>query len=204
MRHRLVFWRNVCYFIVHWLELFCVKHMQWLFQNFIYLKRGNNLFKEIVHLVVILFAAEFILFVVVCISLLWFSCLEEPLFTTIFMTVEHVFKRNLTCLPQLFNLFSLLFFIMYLQYLLIWRASALVHPHRWSLLLLTMENMCFATTFTQWEGSARKDSSEISSSSFTLYDFRTWPWAPFYEWLSTARIVLSSLLKMTAMIKNQL
>ena len=31
VHHRLVFWRNVCYHIVHWFVFLCVKHMQWLF-----------------------------------------------------------------------------------------------------------------------------------------------------------------------------
>ena len=41
-----------------------------------------------------------------------------------------------------------------------------------------MEKMRFATTFTRWEGSARKDGSGISSWSFPFDDLRTWPWAP--------------------------
>ena len=87
--------------------------------------------------------------------------------------------------------FSLFFFIMYPQYFLSRRASALVHPHRRSLLSLTMENMCFATTFTRWEGSARKDGSEISVWSFPFGDLRTWPRATLDGCLSTARIVIS-------------
>ena len=62
-------------------------------------------FLEFVQLVVVLFAAEYIFFVVVCLSFFWWSCLEAPLCTTIFMTAEHVFKRNLTLLTQIFNCF---------------------------------------------------------------------------------------------------
>ena len=69
--------------------------------------------------------------------------------------------------------FSLLCFIVYLQSFLIQRAYDLVHPHHWALLLLEMENMCLATIFTRWEGSARKDGSSIYSSGFNLDDFRT-------------------------------
>ena len=108
-------------YVVTILEFFCLK---W----------ENSLFREIVKIVVILFASKFIIFVIVCLSLFWFSCLEAPLCTTIVVIVKHVFKRNLTCLTQLFNCFYLLFFIMYPQYLLSQRASALVHPHLWDLL----------------------------------------------------------------------
>ena len=66
-------------------------------------------FQEIVQLVVIFFVLEFIVFVVVCISLLWRSCLESPIYTTIVIVVKHVFKRNHTCLTQLLNFFLLLF-----------------------------------------------------------------------------------------------
>ena len=44
----------------------------------------------------------------------------------------------------------------------------LMHPHRWALLSLKMENMCLDKTFTRWEGCTRNDSSGISSSSFPL------------------------------------
>ena len=57
-------------------------------------------------LVVALFAAEFIVFFVVCLSLLCCSCFEEPIHTKIIMVVRYVFKRNLTGLTQLFNGFS--------------------------------------------------------------------------------------------------
>ena len=99
--------------------------------------------------------------------------------------------------------FSLLCFIVYLQSFLIQRAYDLVHPHHWALLLLEMENMCLATIFTRWEGSARKDGSSISSSDFTLDYFRTYPLAPFYACLSTACIVLSSSATMESMIESQ-
>ena len=42
---------------------------------------------------------------VVCISFFWCSCLEAPIYTTICMTVKHVFERDLTCLTQLFKIF---------------------------------------------------------------------------------------------------
>ena len=64
----------------------------------------KSFFQEIIQLIIVLFAAESVVFVVVCISFLWCYCLEAPLFTTIFMTVKHVFKRNLTCCTQIFNL----------------------------------------------------------------------------------------------------
>ena len=178
--------------------------MQWFFYNFVCLKQKKTLLEEIVQLIVVLFAAEFVLSFVVCISFFWCSCLDAPLCDIIAMTVKHVFKRNLTCLTQLFNCFSLLFFIMYPQYFLIRRASGLVHPHRISLLLLTTEKMCFATNFMRWEGSARKDGLGISSWSFTFYELRTWPWAPLDGCLSTDCIVLSSLLTMISMIKKRL
>ena len=109
------------------------------------------------------FSAEFVAFVVLCLSFFWCSCLEATLCTTIAMTVKNVFEGNLTCLNQLFNCFYLLFFILHPQSFFTRRASALVHPHWWALLSLTMENMCLATTFTRWEGFARNDGSEISS-----------------------------------------
>ena len=58
--------------------------------------------------------------------------------------------------------FSLFFFIVYPQSFLIRRASALVHPHRWALLSLRMENMFLAKTFTQYEGNSRKDGYGVS------------------------------------------
>ena len=146
--------------------------------------------------------AEFVISFVVCLSFFWCSCLEAPLCNTIVVTVEHVFERDLTCLTQLFNFFSLFFFIMYPQSFLSRRAYALVQPHCRSLLLLTMEQMCFATTFTQWERSARKDGSGISSWSFPFDDLRTWPREPLDGFLSTARIVLSSSLTMISMTKK--
>ena len=100
--------------------------------------------------------------------------------------------------------FYLFFFIMYPQYFLSRRASTLVHPHCRFLLSLTMENICFATTFTRWEGSARKDGSGISSWSFPFNDLRTWPRAPLDGCLSTARTVLSSSLTMISITKKRL
>ena len=64
-----------------------------------------------------------------------------------------------------------------------------------------MENVWLDTTFTRWEGSARKDGSGISSSSFPSDDFRTWPRALLDGCLSTTLVVLSSLLTITSMIK---
>ena len=136
-----------------------------------------------------------------CLSFLWCSCLEDPLCTTIVMTVKHVFEGGLTCLNQLFNFFSLLFFIIYPQSFLIWRASALMHPHRWALLSLMMENMCLATTFTWWEVSARNYGSGISSSIFPLDVFRNWPRSPIKVCLRTAHIVLSSSRTMKSTMK---
>ena len=129
---------------------------------------GKRVFLKIIQLIFVVFAAEFVVSFVVCLSFFWCSCLESPLYTKIYTTVKHVFQRDLTCLTQLFNCFSLFFFIMYPQYVLSRRASALVHPHRRSLLSLTMEKMSFATTFTQWEGSARKYGSGISVWSLLL------------------------------------
>ena len=98
--------------------------------------------------------------------------------------------------------FSLIFFVMYPQYFLSQRSISSVYPHCWSLLSLTMENMCLTTTFTRGEVSARKDGSEISSSSFPSDEFRTRPQSYLDVLLSTARIVLSSSLTMTSMIKS--
>ena len=120
------------------------------------------------------------------------------------MIVKHVFKRNLTCLTQLLNFFPLFFFIIYPQYFSSRRSSALVHPHLWALILLTMENMCLDKTFTRWEWSTRKDGSGISSSSFTLDDLRTWPREPLDGWFKTAHILLSLLLTTTSMINKWL
>ena len=61
------------------------------------------------------------------------------------------------------KLLLLLLFIIYHQSFLIMRTSALLHPHHWALPLLTMENMCLATTFTLWEGYARNNGTGISS-----------------------------------------
>ena len=99
--------------------------------------------------------------------------------------------------------FFLFFFIMYPKSFLSQRASALVYLHHRSLLFLTMEKMCFATTFTQWEGSARKDGLGVSVWSFPFHDLRTWPRAPLDGCLSTSRIVLSLSLTMTSMIKKR-
>ena len=33
VHHCLVFWRNVCYHIVHWFLFLCVKYMQWIFRT---------------------------------------------------------------------------------------------------------------------------------------------------------------------------
>ena len=66
---------------------------------------GNNIFQEIIQLIVVLFAAELVIFVVVCLSFFWCSCLEASLCTEIFITFKHVFKRYLTCCTQLFNCF---------------------------------------------------------------------------------------------------
>ena len=201
MHHCLVFLRNVCDRIFHWF-VFCVSNIcRDYFRNSSVWDDKIVFFWEIVQLVVVLFAAESILFVVVCISFFWLSCLEAPLWTNIVMTVERVFKRNFTCLTQLFDCFFPILFIMHPQFFLSWRAYALVHPHWWAQILLTMENMWLATTFTWWEVPTRKYGSGISSSSFPLDDFKTWPQAPLDRCLSTACIVLSSPAKMTSMIK---
>ena len=178
-------------YAVNLLELFC-------------LKQENRLFQEIVHLVVVLFVEEFILFVFVCIFFFWSSCLEAALWTTAFMTVEHVFKRNLTRLTKIFNCFPLLFFIIYSQYFFSRRESALVHPHCWDPLSLTMENMCLATTFPRCEVYASNYVSGVFSSIFTLDDFRNWPQGPLGGCLITACIDLSSFLTMTSMIESWL
>ena len=52
-------------------------------------------------------------------------------------------------------------------------------------------------------GSARKDGLGISSWSFPFDDLRTWPQSPLDGCLSTACIVLSSLLTMTSMTKKR-
>ena len=74
------------------------------------LKRENSLLEEIVQLIFVLFAAESIIFVVVCLSFFWCSCLEAPLCTKIFMTVKHMFKGNLTFHTKLFNCFTPIIF----------------------------------------------------------------------------------------------
>ena len=159
-------------------------------------------------MIVVLFEAECVVCFVVCLSFLWFSCIEEPLCNTIVMTVKHVFKRNLNFLTQLFNCFPTLFYCVSPQYLLSWRASALVYPHRWALLLLAMENMCLATTFTQWKGSARKDGSGIPNQVFfwmtSELDFRHLWMDAWAHCLSTTFIVLWSLLIIASMIKKRL
>ena len=56
-------------------------------------------------MIVVLFTAEFIVSFVACLYFFWCSCLEAPLCTTICITVEHVFDRDLTCPTQIFNFF---------------------------------------------------------------------------------------------------
>ena len=99
------FWRNVCYHIIHWFGFFFVKHMQWLFQNFVCFKREKSLFQEILQMIVVLFAAKVVICFIVCLSLFWCSCIEAPLCNTIVMAVKHVLKRNLTFLTEIFNCF---------------------------------------------------------------------------------------------------
>ena len=168
------FWCNVCYHIVRWFVFFVCQTYAVIHLNFVLLKREKSLFWEIVHLIDILFAAEFFVCFIICISFLWWSFLESPLCTTNVMNFKRSFKRNLTCLTELSNFLFAIFFIVYPQYFLSRRASALVHPHRWSLILLEMEKMFLATTFTWWEVYSRKYGFGISSSSFTLHDLRTW------------------------------
>ena len=117
---------------------------------------------------------------------------------------KHVFKRDLTCLNQLFNCFPPLLFIVHTQYFLSRVKSDLLRPHHFDLLSLTLENICLSTTFTRWEKAARKYSSGISPWSFTLGVVRTWPQAPVDGCLSTYCIVLSSSLTVTSMIKKLL
>ena len=192
MRHRLVYWRNVCYHIFHWFVFFvCQRYAVTLLELF-------------AQLIVVLFTAECVVSFVVCLSFFWCSCLEAPLCTTLCMTIKRVFKRDLTCLTQLFNCFSLIIFYRVPPIFLSRRASDLVHPYRRSLFSLSVEKMCFATTFTPWEGSARKYGSGISVWSFPFDDLRTWPWAPLDGCLSTACIVLSLPLTMKSMIKKWL
>ena len=187
MRHCLAFWHNVCHHIVHWVFLSNICSDYFITSS---VWNGKIVFFRRLYSWLSLFAEEFIVFFVVCLYFFWCSCVEAPIFTTIVTIVKHVFKRNLTCLTQLFDCFSLLFFIVYPQYFLSWRVSDLVHPHRWSLILLKMENMCLHETFTSWEGSSRKNGSGTLSSSFNFDDFRTWPWEPLDGCLITARIVL--------------
>ena len=97
----------------------------------------------------------------------------------------------------------LLFFIIYPQYLLILRESAMVNPHLWALPSFTIENMYLETTFNRWEWYVRKDGTRISSSVFPFYYFITWPWAPLDGFLSTDCIVLSLFLRMWSMIKQK-
>ena len=55
-------------------------------------------------------------------------------------------------------------FIMFIIFIICSRWT--LHPHCWASLLLTMENMCIATTITRWEGSVRKDGSGIPHQVF--------------------------------------
>ena len=103
-----------------------------------------------------------------------------------------------TCLPlEICLILFLWLFIIYPQPLLSQRESSLMHPYIWSFEPLTMENTFLSTSSTWWEGSARKDITGTSPSSFPLYDFITWPQATVYIFLSTARIVISSSLTKT-------
>ena len=157
------FWCNICNFIVHWFVFFmCQTYAVIILELFLF-ETGKDYFQYIVQLVIFLFAAEFILFVVVCISFLWCSFLEAPICTTIFMTVKHVFKRDLNFLTQIFDFFPC-YFLSCTPYLsLVGDHLFLVHPHRWSLISLTMQNMWLATTFTWWDVYAGKDGSGIYS-----------------------------------------
>ena len=93
-------------------------------------------FQEIVQLIVVFFAAGFFVCFIVCLSLLWCSCLEESLCTTIFITVKHVFKRNLNCLAELFNFFFHSFLsctpnLSWVRYHLLWFTHIAEPYFRW-------------------------------------------------------------------------
>ena len=116
----------------------------------------------------------------------------------------NIFSRgNLLACCNSSKILFILFFIMYLQYFLIWRAYDFVYPHHWALPLFTMENMRLSKTLTQWEGSARKDDTGVYSSIFSLGDFRTLPWATIDGCFITSCIVLSSSLTMASIIRQR-
>ena len=60
------------------------------------------------------------------------------------------FLKQETYFPHSTLQFSAIIFIIHPQYVLSWKASALVNPHLWSLLLLTMKNMRLSTTLWIW------------------------------------------------------
>ena len=204
MRHCLVFWRNVCYHIVHWLVFFVSNICSDSFRTssvwngkIVFLRRLYSWFlfclqRNFSSLLLYFFPSSDALVLkhhyALQFALLLNMCLRGDLLASLNSSI----------------VFFLFFFILYSQSFLSRRASALVHPHHRSLLSLTMEKMCFATTFTRWEGSASKDGSRIYFLRFPFDDLRTWTRAPLDGCLSTARIVLSSLLTMTSMIKKRL
>ena len=109
MCHRLVFWCNIFDFIVHCLVFVCQTNICSDYFRTLSTWSRKRVFLGDLTAGCSFFTAEFILFVVVFISFLWWYFLEAPICTTIFITVEHVLMRNPTCLTQLFNFLKLFF-----------------------------------------------------------------------------------------------
>ena len=156
-------------------------------------------------MIVVLFAEEFVVSFAVFLSFFWCSCLEAPLCTTVLVTVEHVFERDLTCFTQIFNCFF--------PILLCHVPSIFFDP----------EGICFGAPVSQIptfvdDGEdlflqiPSRDGRDLQGrmarrylhEAFLSIDLRTWPWTPLDGFLNTSRIVLSSSLTMKSMIKKQL
>ena len=147
MRHSLFFWSYAWDFIVHWLVFLFAIHMQWFSHNFVCSKPKSVFFRRFYS---------------------WFSfSLQRNLSSLLlysfpyydYLFLKHHSALNLTWLFNMcsrgnlldcrnsYKILFILFFIIYLQYFLSLRASAVVHPHCWDLPLLTMENIFLTTTF---------------------------------------------------------
>ena len=149
--------RNICYHIVHWL-FFCVSNICSDSFRTLFVWNGKIVFFRRLYSWLSFCLKRILLYV----SLYAFPSSDA-------LVLKHHSELQLSWLLNMCSrgtllaslsssiVFFLLFFIMQPQYFLSQRASALVHPHFWALILLTMENMCLAITFTRCEGYARKD-----------------------------------------------
>ena len=109
VRHCLVFWRNICYHIVHWFVFLCQKYAVTLLELCLFKMEKDSSWGYCTA-DCRFFKAEFVIFFVIYISFFWCSCIEAPICTTITVTVKHMFEGNLTCLTQLFSFPPIIFY----------------------------------------------------------------------------------------------